>query len=601
MNAPVLSVSDLSVSFRNEGEWTTVVRDFGFQIGRGETVAIVGESGSGKSVTALSIMRLLPPRQSRVTGSIRLSDRELTALSEEEMRDVRGAEIGMIFQEPMTSLNPVLTTGYQVVETLRRHRGMDGAEARAEARRLFDLVRIPDAARRLDEHPHTFSGGQRQRVMIAMAMACQPRLLIADEPTTALDVTIQAQILELIRTLQDEIGMAVMFITHDMGVVAEISDRVVVMLEGNRVESGDAAPLFASPQHTYTRKLLAAVPRLGALAGTATPRRFPDLEGSDPTAVPEPEADHRGKPVLEVEGLTTRFDIKGGVFGRVQKRVHAVEDVSFVVRAGETLSLVGESGCGKSTTGRSILRLETPSAGRIMFEGRDVATADKAELREIRRRIQIVFQDPYGSLNPRKTIGAAIGEPLRVHGLKRGAAVEEEVIRLLELVGLTRDHLLRYPHEFSGGQRQRICIARSLALDATLIVADESVSALDASIKAQVVNLMLDLQRDLGLAYLFISHDISIVERVSHRVAVMLSGRIVEVGPREKVLGDPQHPYTRKLISAVPIPDPERRRPRRGLIEEELPSVIRPLDWQAPPSWMREVGTDHFILEETAG
>jgi peptide/nickel transport system ATP-binding protein len=601
MNAPVLSVSDLSVSFRSEGEWNTVVRDFGFEIGRGETVAIVGESGSGKSVTALSIMRLLPPRQSRVTGSIRLSGRELTALPEDEMRDVRGSEIGMIFQEPMTSLNPVLTTGYQVVETLRRHRGMDGTAARAEARRLFDLVRIPDAARRLDEHPHTFSGGQRQRVMIAMAMACQPKLLIADEPTTALDVTIQAQILELIRTLQDEIGMAVMFITHDMGVVAEISDRVVVMLKGDRVESGDAAPLFASPQHTYTRKLLAAVPRLGALAGTSTPRRFPDLDGSDPTAVPEPEADHRGKPVLEVEGLTTRFDIKGGVFGRVQKRVHAVEDVSFVVRAGETLSLVGESGCGKSTTGRSILRLETPVTGRIMFEGRDVATADKAELRDIRRRMQIVFQDPYGSLNPRKTIGAAIGEPLRVHGLKKGAAVEEEVIRLLELVGLTRDHLLRYPHEFSGGQRQRICIARSLALDATLLVADESVSALDASIKAQVVNLMLDLQRDLGLAYLFISHDISIVERVSHRVAVMLSGRIVEVGPREKVLGDPQHAYTKKLISAVPIPDPERRRPRRGLIEEELPSVIRPLDWQAPPSRMREIGTDHFILQETAG
>ena len=601
MSAPALSVSELSVSFRSEGEWSTVVHDFGFQIGRGETVAIVGESGSGKSVTALSIMRLLPPRQSRVTGSIRLSDRELTALSEDQMRDVRGAEIGMIFQEPMTSLNPVLTTGYQVVETLRRHRGMDGAAARAEASRLFDLVRIPDAARRLDEHPHTFSGGQRQRVMIAMAMACQPKLLIADEPTTALDVTIQAQILELIRTLQDEIGMAVMFITHDMGVVAEISDRVVVMLKGDRVESGDAGPLFASPQHAYTRKLLAAVPRLGALAGTTTPRRFPDLEGSDPTAAPAPEADRRGKPVLEVEGLTTRFDIKGGVFGRVQKRVHAVEDVSFVVRAGETLSLVGESGCGKSTTGRSILRLETPSAGRIIFEGRNVATADKAELRDIRRRMQIVFQDPYGSLNPRKTIGAAIGEPLRVHGLKKGAAVEEEVIRLLELVGLTRDHLLRYPHEFSGGQRQRICIARSLALDATLIVADESVSALDASIKAQVVNLMLDLQRDLGLSYLFISHDISIVERVSHRVAVMLSGRIVEVGPREKVLGDPQHPYTKKLIAAVPIPDPERRRPRRGLIEEELPSVVRPLDWQPPPSRMREIGTDHYILMDTAG
>ena len=592
----VLSVENLSVAFRSEGQWQEVVHDLSFQIGAGETVAIVGESGSGKSVTALSIMRLLQKGVSRIEGRVRLGGRELTALSEREIRDVRGAEIGMIFQEPMTSLNPVLTAGFQVTEALRRHRDMDMAAARAEALRLFDLVRIPDAKRRLDQHPHTFSGGMRQRVMIAMAMACRPKLLIADEPTTALDVTIQAQILSLIAELQADSGMAVMFITHDMGVVAEIADRVVVMLQGRKVEEGTAAEVFARPREAYTRMLLASVPRLGALAGTVTPRRFADLSAAHPA--PEiDEPDRRGASILSVEGLVTRFPIRGGLLGRPVGHVHAVEDVSFDVRAGETLALVGESGCGKSTTGRSLLRLVQPMRGAISFEGRDVMAAGPGEMRGIRRRMQMVFQDPYGSLNPRKTVGAAIREPIRVHGLADADEAEERVASMLERVGLTAAHALRFPHEFSGGQRQRVCIARGLALDPTLIVADESVSALDASVKAQVVNLLLDLQRDLGLAYVFISHDIAVVERVSHRVAVMLLGEIVEIGPRSAVLGNPRHPYTQKLISAVPIADPAERRARDALLSDEIATTVRPLGYEPEPRRMLEVAPEHFVME----
>ena len=588
---PVLTIRNLTTSFRVEGQWKAVVRDVGFEIGPRETVAVVGESGSGKSVTALSIMRLIPSANGRIAGRIALEGRELLTLSEEAMRDVRGGEIGMIFQEPMTSLNPVLTVGFQVSEALRRHRGLRPAEADREALRLFDLVRIPDARHRFNDYPHTFSGGMRQRVMIAMALACRPRLLIADEPTTALDVTIQAQILELIRALQGEIGMSVMFITHDMGVVAEIADRVVVMLEGEKVEDGDAAPLFAAPRHPYTQRLLAAVPKLGSLAGSALPRRFPSAQRE---AVAE-EPDRRGEPILQVKDLTTRFPVRGGLLGRTTGNVHAVEGVSFSLRAGETLSLVGESGCGKSTTGRSILRLIEPEAGNIRFEGRDVMEADKAELRVIRKRLQMIFQDPYGSLNPRQTVGAAIREPMIVHGLCGREEADERVETLLRQVGLEPDHALRFPHEFSGGQRQRLCIARSLGLEPRLIVADESVSALDVSVKAQVINLMLDLQAELGLAYLFISHDIAIVERVSHRIAVMLLGEVVEIGPRAAVLDDPRHPYTQKLIRAVPRPDPSQRPARVGLDSEEIKSPVRPLGYEVAQRPMVEVGTDHFV------
>ncbi|MBD8892504.1 ABC transporter ATP-binding protein [Roseibium litorale] len=595
-SGPILDVQNLTTSFRVDGAWVPVVKDVSFSIGKGETVAIVGESGSGKSVTALSIMRLLQENQSQIEGRIRLDGEDILALDEPAMRDVRGGDIGMIFQEPMTSLNPVLKIGYQVAEVLRRHRGMSASHAEAETLRLFDLVRIPDAKRRLNEYPHSFSGGMRQRAMIAMALACRPKLLIADEPTTALDVTIQAQILELISELQQDIGMAVMFITHDMGVVAEIADRVVVMLRGDKVEEAPAAGLFAAPRHNYTKMLLGAVPKLGGLGESTTPRRFPKLDENGVGEEPANEPDRRAETILEVKNLTTRFAVRGGVLNRPVGSVHAVENVSLSLAAGETLALVGESGCGKSTTGRSILRLLQPAAGSIVFEGQDLMAASPAELRAARRRMQMIFQDPYGSLNPRKTVGAAIAEPMRVHGLKSGPEANVRVGELLELVGLKPEHALRFPHEFSGGQRQRICIARSLALEPSLIVADESVSALDASVKAQVVNLMLDLQKELGLAYLFISHDIAVVERISHRIAVMLLGEIVEIGPRDKILSNPQHPYTKKLIEAVPIPDPAVKRERGGLITEELKSPIRTLDWTAPPRRYLSAGEGHLVM-----
>jgi peptide/nickel transport system ATP-binding protein len=602
VSAPVISVRGLTTSFRTDGVWRPVVKDLSFDIAPKETVAVVGESGSGKSVTALSIMRLVPTVNGRIEGSIKLGDRELVTLPEAEMRRVRGNAIAMIFQEPMTSLNPVLTIGFQIAETLRFHRGLDQRTAEAEALRLLDTVRIPAAASRFHEYPHRFSGGMRQRVMIAMALACRPKLLIADEPTTALDVTIQAQILELIKTLQDELGMAVMFITHDMGVVAEVADRMVVMLKGDAVEQGAAADVFAAPQHPYTRALLSAVPKLGSMAGRPRPMRFPTVdittgESDVPAETPDTVAAAE-RPLLEVANLVTRFDLRGGVFGRVTGRVHAVEDVSFSLRAGETLSLVGESGCGKSTTGRTILRLIQRTAGTVAFEGRDVASLPKDELRAMRRRMQMIFQDPFASLNPRKSVGAAIAEPILVHGLAGKAEARARVAALLAKVGLQPEMADRLPHEFSGGQRQRLCIARALALEPRLIVADEAVSALDVSIKAQVINLMLDLQAELGLAYLFISHDMAVVERVSHRVAVMHLGEIVEIGPRAAIFGDPQHAYTQKLLSAVPTPDPARRRARRGLDNDEIPSPVRKPDYVPPTRLWREVSPGHAVRVE---
>ncbi|MDO1584885.1 ABC transporter ATP-binding protein [Rhizobium oryzicola] len=594
----VLNVENLTTSFRVDGAWKPVVRNVSFSVAPGETVAIVGESGSGKSVTSLSIMRLLSPDMSRIDGRISLNGRELLSLPEHEMRKVRGNEISMIFQEPMTSLNPLFTIGDQISEALLCHSDMSVKEARAETIRLLEKVRIPSAASRFDEYPHRFSGGMRQRVMIAMALASKPKLLIADEPTTALDVTIQGQILDLIKMLQEEEGTSVLFITHDMGVVAEIADRTVVMLRGEQVETGATADIFHRGKHPYTRALLSAVPVLGSMQAHDRPVRFPITDSTTGVVsqpIETPDTVSGTKPLLEVKGLTKRFDIHAGLFGRLTGRVHAIENVSFDLYRGETLSLVGESGCGKSTTGRAIMRLIEPDAGTVLVEGRDVLSLDKHNMREMRKSVQMIFQDPFASLNPRMTVGQAIAEPYLEHKMGTAKQAKDVVADMLVRVGLSPDMANRYPHEFSGGQRQRICIARALALQPKVIVADESVSALDVSIKAQVINLMLDLQQSLNLSFLFISHDMAVVERVSHRVAVMYLGEIVEIGPRASVFGNPQHEYTKKLMAAVPIPNPDVRREKRGSPVDELRSPIREPDYQPVQRNYRTVSDGHFV------
>ncbi len=606
---PILEVEHLRVQFTSDSGTTTAVVDESFSIRPGETLALVGESGSGKSVTSLSVMRLVEHGGGKiVNGSIKLRCRDgrvvdLRHANKSELQHLRGSEVAMIFQEPMTSLNPVFTVGAQIAESLILHRGMDEKEALKEAVHLLELVRIPDAERISLRFPHQLSGGMRQRVMIAMALACKPQLLIADEPTTALDVTVQAQILALISELQKEIGMAVLFITHDMGVVAQIADRVAVMRYGEIVESGTAQAIFAHPQHPYTQALLSAVPRLGALKDIEHPCFF-RLIDPDNGKVIEPPSDKLpppGETILEVKNLVKTFPVRTDFWGRPTYVVRACDHVSFDLRAGETLSIVGESGCGKSTTGRAVLRLLDVDSGEVLHRGKSLLRMTRHELQEERRNLQMIFQDPYASLDPRQTVGYSIAEPMMIHNFCSKKEMYDRVALLLKRVGLSPDMANRYPHEFSGGQRQRICIARALSLKPQIIVADECVAALDVSIRAQVVNLMMELQEEMGLSYIFISHDMGVVERISHRVAVMYLGQIVEMGSRRAVLGNPLHPYTQKLLSAVPIADPQERNLLKLLNLSDLPSPVRKVGDDPVIEPLVEVEPGHFVAKHVVG
>lgn len=554
--SPLLSVKNLTVAFGKGAGRNVAVRDLSYDLHPGETLAIVGESGSGKSVSSMALLGLLPPRSAEIeSGSATFDGKNLLALSDAQIQGIRGDRITMIFQEPMTSLTPVLRIGLQLTEALVEHKKMSRAEAGARAREMLALVGLDRVERRMRQFPHELSGGMRQRVMIAMAMAADPAILIADEPTTALDVTVQAQILDLMRDLKGKFGTSIILITHDMGVVAEMADRVVVMNRGRKVEEGPVAEIFSAPKQGYTRRLLDAVPRLGAYAAAATPR----IVVANPAEV--------GGPLLQTEGMNKTFH-QGGLFG-ARGGTAAMQDVGFDLAAGETLALVGESGSGKSTTGRAVLRLLDLDSGTIRINGTDMRALSKRHVRKARRQMQMIFQDPFASLNPRLSAGRLVAEPMVIHGLATGRALADRVERLFLRVGLEADHIRRYPHEFSGGQRQRLSIARALSVNPRLIVADEPTSALDVSVQAQVLELMLELQQSLGLAYLFISHDMAVVEEVAHRVAVMRRGRIVEIGPRQAVMNDPRHGYTRALLAAVPVPDPARSRRTLPVIDAE--------------------------------
>jgi ABC-type glutathione transport system ATPase component len=598
---PIVAISNLRVEFDTDDGTVIGVTDVGFSIRPGETLCVVGESGSGKSVTALSLMRLVEFGGGRITSG-RLAfaheKRETIDLAQTDaatMRGIRGNEIGMIFQEPMTSLNPVFRIGRQLVDGLRVHKGLSRAAAGKRALELLQGVRIPEPERRLRQYPHELSGGMRQRVVIAMAMACEPRLLIADEPTTALDVTIQAEILALIDRLKRENGMAVLFITHDMAVVAQMADRVVVMYRGSIVEEGPVRQIFENPREGYTKALLAAVPKLGEMRDKPAPEPIP-IVGAAPKPPTAANAPVKGRALLDVRNLTTRFSVKSPILHRSVANVHAVEDVSFSILTSETLALVGESGCGKSTCGRSILRLVEAESGDIQLDGWDIRKLRRVDLRQARRDMQMIFQDPFASLNPYRRLSDQVAEPLQNFGLAHGSEMEDRVATLFDRVELPRSFLRRYPHELSGGQRQRVAIARALAPVPKLIIADESVSALDVSVQAQVLNLLMELQADLGLSFLFISHDMAVVERISHHVAVMYLGRIVEIGPRAAVFEDPRHPYTKSLLGAVPIADPSRRRPYDDSSFRPVPSPIFPVGYTPEPSRYEEVGPNHLVL-----
>jgi peptide/nickel transport system ATP-binding protein len=642
---PLLQINDLKTYFYTEDGIVKAVDGVNLYINKGEVLGLVGESGSGKSVTSLSIMRLVGPPGKIVSGEILLDGRPIHSLPENQMVKIRGDAISMIFQQPQSSLNPVHTTGAQVAEVFKLHSQLDESQIKIRTTDMFRLVGIPDPEEKVKAYPHEMSGGQAQRVMIAMGLARSPKLLIADEPTTALDVTIQAQILDLMRNLKNKLDTAVILITHDLGVVAEMADRVAVMYAGQIVEQAPVKTLFAQPKHPYTQGLLASIPVMGSVRDRleAIPGNVPNLVGLPPgchfaprckariefgleicrhkqpvllpvgpeqdaqcwlyqsdgehvaplsgtetgieTAVAEPKPANEKMPpepslasakeLINVQNLVKYYPVRGGILKRVVGHVKAVDDVSFAIKAGETLGLVGESGCGKSTIGRTILRLHQPTSGSVIFDGRDVFTLNRQELMALRRDMQIVLQDPFASLNPRKQIGQSVADGLNVHNIGDSRDRKDMVIEILRKVGLEDYHALRYPHEFSGGQRQRIGIARALALRPKFIVCDEPVSALDVSIQSQVLNLLNDLQDEFDLTYLFVAHDLSVVEHVSDRVAIMYLGKVVELASRDELFSNPLHPYTQSLMSAVPVPDPNRKR-ERIILKGDVPSPLNP-------------------------
>lgn len=559
MKTPLLQIDHVTVAFKKEGNWTPIVKNSSFQLHENEILGIVGESGSGKSVTSLAIMGLLPKAISKISeGAILFEGKNIADLTPKELQKFRGNDVAMIFQEPMSSLNPSLKCGYQVAEILQQHTSLSKKEIKQEVIALFEKVKLPDPEVIFDKYPHQISGGQKQRVMIAMAIACKPKILIADEPTTALDVTVQKEIILLLKELQQQTKMSILFISHDLSLVSEIANRVLVMYKGEIVEQGAAHQIFKNPQHNYTRALIASRPSLEVrVKRLPTIQNFLDNSIDNTIITPEERAENHKKlyaqtPLLEVQNVEKEYFSTAGLFGK-KTAFKAVNNVSFAIYEGETLGLVGESGCGKSTLGNTILQLDKATAGRILYKGKDITNLTASEIRSLRKEIQIIFQDPYSSLNPRIPVGKAIMEPMQVHGLyENDTERKQKTIEILERVGLGEEYFNRYPHEFSGGQRQRIGIARTIALQPKIIVCDESVSALDISVQAQVLNLLNELKENFGFTYIFISHDLAVVKYMSDQVLVMNKGKIEEMADADILYADPQKDYTKKLIAAIP-------------------------------------------------